>query len=235
MNGNINFEKNVAPQRSLQLNQYMAKVFGCMCAGLMVTFVTAMVLATSGLALVLFSNALVSLGLMIAQIGVVIALSGRVEHIKVNTARTLFFMYSLLTGFTFSGIFYVYGLGNIISIFLLTSLYFGALACYGMFTKADLSKMGPFLFVSVIFLIIGSIMTMIFPMGMFEKVLCIGGVIVFLCYTAYDTQKISTYYHSYQGDDEMLGKLAIVSALQLYLNFINIFLYLLRFFSNNND
>lgn len=235
MNENINFEKNVAPQRSMELSQYIAKVFGCMCAGLMVTFVTAMVLAVSGLSLIIFSNSIVSIGLMFAQIGVVMFLSTRLNKITVKSATTLFFTYSLLTGITFSGIFYIYGLGNVIGIFLLTSLYFGALACYGLFTKADLSKMGTFLIISVVFLIIGSIMTMFFPMPMLDRILCIAGVIVFLCFTAYDTQKISAYYHSYQGDEAMLGKVAIVSALQLYLDFINIFIYLLRFFSNNND
>lgn len=235
MNENTNWEKSVIPQRSIQLSQYIAKVFGCMCVGLMVTFATAMFLATSGLVLVLFSNALVSIVLMFAQIGVVIVLNANIDKVTVKSAKTLFFTYSLLTGITFSSIFYTYGLVNVVGIFLLTSLYFGALAIYGMFTKADLSNMGRFLFVSVIFLIIGSIATMFFPMPMFEKILCIAGVIVFLCYTAYDTQKISTYYHAYQGNDEMLGKMAVISALGLYLNFINIFIYLLRFFTNNDD
>lgn len=230
-----NFDSNTQTRQSLSLGKYTGKVFGWMCIGLMITFITSVIMAFSGLTLVLFSSAAISIGLMIAQLAVVFSLSLGINKISAKTATVLFLSYSLLTGITFSGLFYTYGVSSVIGVFFLTSLYFGALAAFGLFTKADLSKMGPFLSISIVFLIIGSLITMIFPMAMFDKLLCIGGLIVFLACTAYDTQKIATYYHSFQGDEAMLGKAAIISALQLYLDFINIFIYLLRLFASNKD
>lgn len=229
-----NFDNSYQRQHNISLGQYTAKTFGWMCVGLMITFITSIILAFSGLTLVLFSTAAVSIGLAVAQVAVVLFLSFGLNKMSTATATILFLSYSFLTGITFSGLFYSYGVSSVIGVFLLTSLYFGALAAYGMFTKADLSKMGPFLTVSVVFLIIGSIITMFFPMAMFEKLLCIGGLVIFLGFTAYDTQKIASYYHAYQGDEAMLGKASIISALQLYLDFINIFIYLLRLIGNRD-
>ena len=125
---------------------------------------------------------------------------------------------------------YVFQMTSFILIFLLTALYFGALAAYGYLTKADLSRLGPILFSGLIFLVIFGLLSMFIPgLAAMDRAVCLIGIVVFLGYTAYDTQRIQAFYSYYSGYPDMLEKASIFSALQLYLDFINLFLYLLRF------
>ena len=120
--------------------------------------------------------------------------------------------------------------------FLLTSVYFGALAAYGFFTKRDLSGLRTILISGALFLLVFWVLSLFIPgVMMFERIICMIGIAVFLGFTAYDTQKIRAFYNYYSASPDMLAKASIFSALQLYLDFINLFLYLLRFLGSRKN
>lgn len=209
---------------------YTAKTFLWMFAGLLVTFLTAIGLVASGLIVAVFSIPSVLLVLFVAEVAVVLVLSARINKMSVGAARALFFTYAVLNGIVFSVYLLYYDVFSLILVFGATALYFGGMALFGWVTKADLSRIRNILVGGLIFLIVFGLLSMFIPaLGAFERVLCLVGIAVFLAFTAYDTQKIKAYYAAYQGDDLMLKKASIFSALQLYLDFINLFLYLLRF------
>ena len=149
-------------------------------------------------------------------------------RLSAGAATGLFFAYSALNGLTFASLFILYDVTTLVYVFGMTAVYFGALAAYGWFTKRDLSNLRSILFAGLMFLLLYWVVAIFLPMGMFEKFICFVGLAVFLGYTAYDTQKIRHFYDAYRLDAEMAHKGAIFCALQLYLDFVNIFLYLLR-------
>ena len=220
-------------QSALTLNQYMARTFGWMFVGLMVTFALAAALAFTDTVYYLFSIPYVHYILLIAELAVVMVMSTNVQSRSVGTTRTLFVAYSILNGLVFSFYFVVFDVINLVFIFALTALFFGGFALYGRFTKTDLSRMGPLLIGGLIFLVIANLLSMFINFTAMERTICMVGIVVFLCFTAYDTQKIKANYEYFYGDEAMLQKASIFSALQLYLDFINLFLYLLRFMGRN--
>lgn len=171
--------------------------------------------------------------LVIAQLGVVIFLSARINKMTSSTAFILFTLYSVLNGVTFSVIFEVYTASSIASTFFVTAGTFAAMSLYGWFTKKDLTSMGSFLYMALIGLIIASVVNMFFASSVMYWVITYAGVLIFVGLTAYDTQKIkkmSVEFH----DNESHNKGAVIGALTLYLDFINLFLYLLRILGNRN-
>ncbi len=214
------------------LGRYTAKTFLLMFLGLLVTFGVALFL--SGTYYGLYAVALtyvpyIQLILLIAELVVVVGMTACLHKISTTTATVFFFLYSLLTGVTFSVIFIAYRLSSLLLIFGATALYFGGMAVFGYVTNIDLSRMRNVLLGGLIFLIVMNVLMMFIPaFEVADRVVCTLGVIVFLGYTAYDTQKIRAFYGAYQGDEAMLKKASIFSALQLYLDFVNMFLYLLR-------
>lgn len=216
-------------QGALTLNQYMVRTFGWMFVGLMVTFVLAAALAMTETVYYLFAIPYIHYILLIAEVAVVMIMSTNIQNRSVGTTRTMFVVYSLLNGMVFSFYFVVFNVVNLIFIFALTALFFGAFALYGRVTKTDLSRLGPLLIGGLIFLVIVSLLSLFIDFSAMERVICMVGIVVFLCFTAYDTQKIKANYEYFYGDEAMLQKASIFSALQLYLDFINLFLYLLRF------
>ena len=214
---------------TLTMNQYMARTFGWMFIGLMVTFLMAAVLAVTGLVYVFFSNSLIPVFLLIAEMVVVLAMSTNILNRSVGATRMLFTLYSILNGIVFSVYFAIFEVINLILIFALTALFFGGFALYGRFTRTDLSGLRPLLLGGLIFLIIAGLLTMFIDLSALERVITMVGIVVFLCFTAYDTQKIKANYEYFYGDEAMLQKASVFSALQLYLDFVNLFLYLLRF------
>lgn len=228
------FDSDYVRQR-LTLNQYFARTFGWMFMGLMVTFLMAAVLAMSGLVFVFFSNSYIPVILLIAEVVVVMVMSTNILNRSVGTTRILFTLYSILNGTVFSVYFVAFDAVNLIFIFALTALFFGAFALYGRVTKADLSKMGPLLMGGLIFLIIAGLLSMFINLSALERIITMVGIVVFLCFTAYDAQKIKANYEYFYGDEAMLQKAAIFSALQLYLDFVNLFLYLLRFMGRSRS
>lgn len=218
----------------LTLNQYVARTYGWMFVGLMITFVLAAALAYTGAVISLFSIPYLPMVLLIAELAVVLILSAGIQKRSVGVTRALFALYSVINGMVFSVYFVLYDVANLIFIFGLTALFFGAFALYGRFAKADLSRLRPLLVGGLIFLVIAGLLTMFINFTALERIVCMVGIVVFLCFTAYDNQKIKANYEYFYGDEVMLQKASIYSALQLYLDFINLFLYLLRFLGRNS-
>lgn len=216
------------------LGRYTAKTFLIMFLGLMVTFGVAFFLAGTRRGIYMVAYALyyvpaIHLILLIAELAVVIGMTAFLHKISTTTATVFFFLYAVLTGVTFSVIFLYYQLASLILVFGATALYFGGMAVFGFVTNIDLSRMRNILLGGLIFLIVMNVLMLFIPgLAVADQVVCTIGVIIFLGYTAYDTQKIKSFYGAYQGDEVMLKKASIFSALQLYLDFVNMFLYLLR-------
>ena len=211
------------------LSQYTAKTFGWMGLGLLCTFAIAFASYATGFVWYsIMQVPYLPFILAIAEIAVVMVLSARLTRLSAGAATGLFFAYSALNGLTFASLFILYDVTTLVYVFGMTAVYFGALAAYGWFTKRDLSNLRSILFAGLMFLLLYWVVAIFLPMGMFEKFICFVGLAVFLGYTAYDTQKIRHFYDAYRLDAEMAHKGAIFCALQLYLDFVNIFLYLLR-------
>ncbi len=211
------------------LNVYTTKTFGWMFLGLLVTFGTAIAFsAGDGLYYLLTLGMPAVFALCIAELVLVMVLSARLGKMSIAGARGLFFAYAILNGVTFSAVFFAYDVQILLSVFALTALYFGALAAYGWLTKRDLSGLGTILGFSVLFLLVFWVLSMFLPLGAFERIICFIGLAVFMGCTAYDTQRIKHLHAEYGEDYEMSKKASIFAALQLYLDFINIFLYILR-------
>ena len=211
------------------LNVYTTKTFGWMFLGLLVTFGTAIAFSAGGGLYYLLTLGMPAVfALCIAELVLVMVLSARLGKMSIAGARGLFFAYAILNGVTFSAVFFAYDVQILLSVFALTALYFGALAAYGWLTKRDLSGLGTILGFSVLFLLVFWVLSMFLPLGAFERIICFIGLAVFMGCTAYDTQRVKHLHAEYVEDYEMSKKASIFAALQLYLDFINIFLYILR-------
>ena len=211
------------------LNVYTTKTFGWMFLGLLVTFGTAIAFSAGGGLYYLLTLGMPAVfALCIAELVLVMVLSARLGKMSIAGARGLFFAYAILNGVTFSAVFFAYDVQILLSVFALTALYFGALAAYGWLTKRDLSGLGTILGFSVLFLLVFWVLSMFLPLGAFERIICFIGLAVFMGCTAYDTQRIKHLHAEYGEDYEMSKKASIFAALQLYLDFINIFLYIRR-------
>lgn len=172
---------------------------------------------------------------MFAQLGVVIWLSARVMRMSMGTATLLFILYSVLTGVTFTTIFLAFDLGTIASTFFVTAGTFFAMSVVGYVTKMDLSRVGNVLIMMLIGLIIATIVNIFVASTTLYWIITYAGVIIFVGLIAYDTQKLKQIFYEYGSNDEMGQKLALYGALTLYLDFINLFLFLLRIFGGSRD
>ena len=209
-------------------NNY-SKVFMWMFIGLLVTFATGYFVSTNeNMLLAVFSGWYFLL--VIAEFAVVIFLTARIHKMSETTAKISFILYSFLTGLTFSCVFVAFDITSIMYAFLISSLLFGIFALIGAFTKIDLSKLSTILLMLLVGIILCTLVNMFIGSESFNFALCIIGLVVFMLYVAYDMQKIKQLAEIYDGD-----KLAIIGALELYLDFINIFLRLLELFGRNRD
>ena len=209
--------------------RFMVRVYNWMTAGLAITgFMAFYVSNNETIMNIIFGNPIMPIVLMIAQIGLVFWLASRVMQMSVSQATGVFMLYSGLTGVTFSFIFVVYTSASITSTFLVTAGTFGAMSLYGYTTKKDLTSWGSFLFMGLIGIIIASVVNMFMQSNMMHMIITYAGVLIFVGLTAYDTQKIKEMnILGNEGTDEDT-KEAIRGALTLYLDFINLFLMLLR-------
>ena len=209
--------------------RFMVRVYNWMTAGLAITgFMAFYVSNNETIMSIIFGNPIMPIVLMIAQIGLVFWLASRVMQMSVSQATGVFMLYSGLTGVTFSFIFVVYTSASITSTFLVTAGTFGAMSLYGYTTKKDLTSWGSFLFMGLIGIIIASVVNMFMQSTMMHMIITYAGVLIFVGLTAYDTQKIKEMnILGNEGTDEDT-KEAIRGALTLYLDFINLFLMLLR-------
>ena len=223
-------------QAASALQVYMSKVYLWMTAGLCTTALTAWIVAHTEFMALLTTNALVPIILFVAEIGLVIAISAAIHKMSAQTATALFLLFSLVNGVTFSTIFMVYTTSSIANAFLATAGTFLATSIYGSVTKRDLTGLGSFLFMGLIGLIIASVVNLFLESSMMDFVISAIGVLIFTLYTAYDTQKLRQFgMDAPMNDGTAVQRGAILGALTLYLDFINLFLYLLRFFGGNRD
>ena len=210
---------------------YMTRTYRWMASGLLITFAMAYITATTSLIYLVDSLYLV---LTIAELALVFVLSSRVQNMSVDAARATFFGYALLNGMVLSYYFIVFSVGTLVMAFLATAVYFGLMAVYGTTTHKDLTGWGPRLMMGLVALIVTSLIGMLFGFGFGSSVLYCGiGLVLFMLLTAYDTQKLQQMYAYYAGDPELAEKASIYGALTLYLDFINIFLYVVRLLGNN--
>jgi FtsH-binding integral membrane protein len=219
------------------LNQFWRGVYNWMAIGLLLTAGSAYGVASSAsLSDWLYNNSLAFYGIMILELFLVIYLSARVQKMSAATATGAFLGYSVLNGITLSLIFLEYTTSSIVSTLIVAAITFGLMALYGVKTKKNLTGFGRFAFMALIGLIVASLVNVFLKNSGFDLIISFIGILVFLGLTAYDTQKIQQYYFALQGaDEETKTKSAIIGALTLYLDFINIFLYLLRFFGKRRD
>ena len=215
----------------MESNKLLSKSFLWMCIGLLVTFVTGYGVASNERML---ENIFEGSGFwifIILEFILVIVLSLRIMKMSPTSAKICFILYSFVSGLTFSSIFVVYELSSVMYVFLLSSAIFGIMAFIGYKTNTDLSKIGFYLMMGLIAVIVVSIINVFVGNSTLEIILCIVCLLLFLGITAYDVQKIKALETSGLPEDN----LAIYGALQLYLDFINIFLDLLRLFAENKD
>ena len=213
-------------------NQIMAKTFGWMFIGLLVTFLTGYfvsvnpnmvmnVMSTGGLLLII-----------IVELALVIFLSARITKMNPTTAKLSFLLYSFVSGLTFSSIFIVYEVTSIIYVFLVTAVIFAVFATIGALTKIDLTKLGTYLLMALFGVIICTIVNFFLNSSSFDLLLSIIIILIFIGFTAYDVQKISRLSEINLMHED---NLAIYGALELYLDFINLFLHILSIFGNAKD
>ena len=221
------------PLEGLQLNAVMRNVYGWMTMGLLVTAAVALAVSNSGV----FPSQGMMIIAIFAQLGIVIGLSWAINRISATTAGMLFFVYSALTGFTFSIFFLVFSLGSIAAAFFSTAGVFGAMTIYGLTTKTDLTKFSSYFMMGLFGLIIASIINIFLGSGPLDFIISIFGVLLFTGLTAWDTQRIAamaaTRKMKVDSDDTL--KFSIMGALTLYLDFINLFIFMLRIFGGGRD
>ncbi|HWG80171.1 MAG TPA: Bax inhibitor-1/YccA family protein [Stellaceae bacterium] len=209
------------------LRQYMLSVYNYMAGGLALTGLVAYFAAASG-----FYQAIVGTPLfwvvLLAPLGMVMLLSFGIQRMSLGATQLSFWIYAALVGLSIAGIFLVYTQASIARVFFITAGTFAAMSLYGYTTRRDLSRFGSFLFMGLIGIILASLVNLFIHSSALQFAVSVIGVIVFVGLTAYDTQRIKEMY--FAGDGAIIaGKKAIMGALQLYLDFINLFILLLQF------
>jgi len=213
------------------LRAYMNRVYGLMAVAMLITGGVAWAVGTNpALVQAIFGSPLRWV-VMLAPLGVVFAFGAMINRMSASTAQLVFYVYSALMGLSLSFIFMVYTGVSITQTFLVTAIAFAGLSLYGYTTKRDLTAMGSFLMMGLIGLIVASLVNLFLASSAVQFAISVIGVLLFAGLTAFDTQKIKSTYLSYaqSGDAEWLGKSAIMGALNLYLDFLNMFMFLLQF------
>lgn len=209
----------------------MRKVYVWMTLALTITGFTAYVVATSqSLLSLIYSTPAVMWILIIAELAIVIGVTAAINKISLPVATLLFVLYSVINGALFSSVFLVYTMSSIAKVFFITAGTFAAMSIYGYTTKSDLTSWGKILFMALIGLIIATVVNLFLKSSGLEMILSYAGVLIFVGLTAYDTQKIKQMFLQAPDAGETMQKYALLGALSLYLDFINLFIYLLRIF-----
>lgn len=231
---NFNINAYDAPALDKQVSQVMKRVYVKMFLALLVTSFVAWIIGTSHQFLYfMVTHSWVYWGLMLAELGMVIAISAAINKMSSSVATLLFYLFAIVNGAVFSIILSVYTADSIFKTFLITAGVFGAMSVYGYFTERDLTKMGTFLYMALWGLIIAIVVNIFWANSTLEWIISIAGVLIFVGLTAWDTQKIKQMAAMNMGIAN--GSLATWGALSLYLDFINLFIYLLRFFGSSRD
>ena len=219
------------------VNTLFRKVYQYMALGLILTALTAWLTASSPAMLRTFYSSQTPLIIVaVAEIGLVIYLSATIAKHSASTSLLLFGVYSVLNGITCSAVLLVYTAQSVYTAFLSTAGMFGAMSLYALYTKRDITSWGSFLHMGLLGLIVAMVINIFVGSTMAETVISVMGIVIFMGLTAYDTAKIKTLADGMgMNDDEAVGKVAVIGALSLYLDFINLFLYLIRLFGKRRD
>jgi FtsH-binding integral membrane protein len=212
------------------LRQFMLAVYSNMGIGLIITAIVGAAIGLDENLIKLFMGGPQAWIFMLAPLGLVWYISAKIDSMEPSTARSLFWVYSAIMGISLSTIFAVFTLGSIVQVFLVTAATFGAMSIYGHTTRTDLTKLGSFLIMGLIGIIIASIANLFFQSNVASFAISVISVLVFTLLTAYDTQKLKEIYYHTQGDDQ--ARAGVMGALSLYLDFINIFIHLLNIMGN---
>lgn len=227
--------KNTQTQTQIQVNAFIRSVYNWMAIGLGLTaFVAFYVASSESLYRLIFGNPLVFFGLIIGELALVVSISARIHKMQASTATGLFVLYAALNGATLSYIFIAYTGASIVSTFVVCALTFLACSIYGMMTKKDLTSLGGFMIMGLIGIIIASLVNLFIQSSAMTMIISYIGVFVFIGLTAYDTQKLKNMALTQPADIDagVVRKGAILGALSLYLDFINLFIMLLRIMGN---
>jgi hypothetical protein len=231
--------KNLTADQQLSMSAafpvLMRKVYVWMTLALVITGFTSYGVATSPAILqAIYGNQLLFWGMIIAEFALVIGVSAAIHRLSLTTATLMFILYSVINGALLSYIFLVYTASSVATVFFITAGTFGAMALLGYTTKTDLSSMGKYLIMALIGLIIATVVNLFIQSTGFMLILSYVGVLIFVGLTAYDSQKIKQMLLQAPDAGEGAQKLALLGALTLYLDFINLFIYLLRIFGRRN-
>ncbi|NLU53394.1 MAG: Bax inhibitor-1/YccA family protein [Clostridiaceae bacterium] len=236
-NGNFGvrtFEEEYATVKGM--NEFISKVYGWMFAGLAVTAGVAYYVAGNArLLFTILSNMFIFYGLLIGELILVSVLSARITRFRYGTAVTMFLVYAALNGLTLSVLLLVYTSESVASAFAITAVTFGVMSIYGYVTKTDLTRTRSILFMGLIGILVLSLVNLFLRSSGMAWFISLLSLFVFLGLTAYDMQKLKAYYFGTQGNPELRSNLGIIGALSLYLDFINLFLTMLRFFGRRRD
>ncbi len=223
-----------AAQIDVGLRQYMLRVYNYMAGALALTGLVAFLVASSPAAVQLIFGTPLKWVVMLAPLGLVFFLGMRIHAMKASTAQTLFWVYAALMGASLASIFLVFTGASVARTFFVTAAAFAGLSLYGYTTKRDLSAFGSFLVMGLIGLIIASLVNIFLASSMLQFVISAAGVLIFAGLTAYDTQRIKEMYWD-MDDGETASKKAVFGALSLYMDFINLFMFLLQFLGVRRD
>jgi hypothetical protein len=215
------------------LRAHMQRVYSYMAGGLALTGIVAYAAATTGLYQSIAATPLIWL-VMLAPLGFVLALSFGIQRMAAETAMLLFWIYAAVMGLSLGGIFLVFTGNSIARVFFITAATYGAMSVYGYTTRSDLSRFGSFLLMGLIGIVIASLVNIFVGSSGLQFAISIIGVLVFVGLTAYDTQRIKEMYLE-SDNSEIAGKKAVLGALALYLDFINLFMLLLQLFGQRRD
>jgi FtsH-binding integral membrane protein len=215
------------------LRDYMLRIYNYMASGLALTGIVAYVAAESGFIQHIYRTPVMWL-VILAPLGLVMWLSYGIQRMQASTAQALFWLYAGLMGLSLSTIFLVYTGTSIARVFFITAGTFAAMSLYGYTTRRDLSQFGSFLFMGLIGIIIASLVNLFVHSSALQFAISVIGVIVFVGLTAYDTQQIKEMYYAYD-DGQIAGKKAVMGALRLYLDFINLFMMLMQLLGTRRD
>lgn len=214
---------------------FMTRVFGWMTLGLILTGAAALwVVTTPAVQSAIFGSKVIFYGLIIAQFAIVLLFGAALRRLPTAACTGIFLLYSALMGTTLSSIFMIYELGSIVQTFFITAGTFGGMAAFGYITKSDLTKAGAIAGMAVIGILIASVVNIFMQSSKMDMIISFVGVLVFVVLTAYDVQKLKAIGSEASSEDEV-GRFALMGALTLYLDFINLFLFLLRLFGSRRD
>lgn len=229
----FNLQTNQTEVLDSYVSKVMKRVYFKMFFAMIVTALASYVcLNVPDILATIMTNKPIFWGLMIAELALVFVLSGALHKLSSFAASLIFYVYSILNGVVLSMIFFIYTPGSVLYTFVITACVFGTMTIYGYATKSDLTRFGTFLFMALIGLIICTVVNIFMKSETVDWLISFAGVAIFIGLTAWDTQKIKRM--AAMVDESQAGKLATIGALSLYLDFVNLFLYLLRFFGNRN-